>query len=110
MKKIGSVVLVAVFCAACNQVPVKNEMILELHSSAVMGDERDKKVYAMDWMGMKMSVFHWDGSFAYAFPLPGDDYALFAVKEAADMVQYNVVDGLRDDDNPVLVRYSLNIR
>ncbi len=35
-------------------------------------DEKNKELYVMDYFGRKMVVFHWDGSFAYSFPLPED--------------------------------------
>jgi hypothetical protein len=49
------------------------------------------------WLSLK------DGVLLYYSPASD---ALLAVKEAADLIGYNVVDGLREDDNPVIVRFK----
>lgn len=46
-------------------------------------DEENKELYVMDYFGRKMSVFNWDGSFKYSFPLP-EDYAFYSFFRSGD--------------------------
>jgi hypothetical protein len=50
------------------------------------------------WLSLK------DGVLLYYSP---SSNSLLATKEAVDMIDYHAVDGLREDDNPVIIRYSL---
>jgi hypothetical protein len=49
------------------------------------------------WLSLK------DGALLYYSP---SSNSLLATKEAVDMTDYHVIDGLREDDNPVIIRYS----